>query len=144
MQDDINDSQPETRSLCDLPWSVGQTWVREDRAQAVHALLPDSYKHSVITGRPFEDKVTRHLGGGNWTEEVERVEMIKHVLIMALTPTENGDADECAGVVADLTAVISPVKFLSRTARSPRWDADLAEYICRLHNDELARKQAGE
>lgn len=141
MRDTLRTPDPNTCALTEWPWSVGQQWLVYDTAQVAHALLPDSYKYSVRTGKAWPGETTRHLADGTVEREVDDRERVKHVVITAGPLDEDGTCTDFKGVVADLTAVFTPGKLLPQV-RSPRLDADLGEYICKLHNDELARKQA--
>lgn len=67
-------------------------------------------------------------------QEQEGEARVKHVLLVAGEPGED-DAE----VLANLTHLRT-----NETERRGLSDVFVAEYICKLHNDELARKQAGE
>lgn len=67
-------------------------------------------------------------------QEREGEERVKHVLIVAGEP---GSDD--VEVLANLTHLRT-----SATERGGVGCILLADYICKLHNDELARKQAGQ
>ncbi len=141
MRDNLRSPDPSALTLYEQPWSVGQQYVPFDASDVVHQLLPDSYKYSVINGRPYRAE-TSHISDGKVVERSwDERERIKHVLIVAGSVGEEGQSESFGGVVADLTGVYTPGKLLPY-ARSPRADAYRAEYICQLHNDALAARKA--
>lgn len=105
------------KDIRDLPWFTGQQWRKFDWRQPAHAIMGDAYK-SARVGTEAEAEV-----------------YVKHVVICT------GVADDPEGVpVADLSALFA-LSLHGGRERTPRADADLGEYICKLHNDDLARRQ---
>lgn len=136
MKDLLRSPNPATSSLDQFPWSVGEQWFVYDPAHVVDALLPHSYRYSAIAGKPWQSEIEHHSGDGKVEIEIDDRERVKHVLIIATALDDKGNNSDYKGVVADLTGVFTPGRLLPEP-RTPRLDADMAEYICQLHNDRL-------
>lgn len=98
---------PEAKPYDQHRWTVGQQWQVELDGDGSTALLPSDYYHTDENGRRY----------------------VRHVLIVL-------EGVEELAVVADITATMRHGSTLS-VDRSPRQDADLAAYICQLHNEFL-------